>query len=159
MLVYRVCHKDEYEVIFKEHSLINIGNTYSHLNPAVNTHQYKPDVRYIHFFEKLMDITYWYSYEGNYVCTYDIPDDLLKNYRGIGYYNEQIKFRTQNKVPEFAVPSNLVDFNYLVKVEYIKETILFEDFFDDYYKQFLETVYDVQGPSLERKGSKPNESI
>ena len=152
MLVYRVCDTEEYNVIMKEHSINNIGDFYNN-NSYLSDHRYIPNVRYIHFFEKLADVTLWFSFKGFLICTYDIDEEILKKFKGVGRYNERLGFKGLESANEYAVPSNLVDFECLVKVQKILETLLYEDFFDDSYKKLLLTIYDETGPLLERKGS------
>ena len=151
MKVYRVCNKEEFDIIMDERSLINIGGLYEVIS-ALNTHSYKSDVRYMHFFKRLVDIGLWDTEQDHYICTYDMPETFLDDYQGLGtyyFYNESID------VFEYAIPSSLVSFDYLKKIQHIDEFITWDDLVNsNRYRRKLTTVYPVRGLSLfRRKGS------
>lgn len=135
MIVYRVCNKEEIENIFKDNSFINIGHSFIKSN--LNTHNYNEKIKYLHFFANINNIFYLRTLKDRYLCTYDIPCDILNNYQGIGYYLDYINYRELNEVIEYAVCNNVIELSYLKEISYIKENIDYEDFIEDY----LERIY------------------
>lgn len=140
MLVYRVVDEEEVSIILDEESLKNIGNTYV-IDKNINSHNYKPNKKYIHFFLEYGDIFYYDSEDRRYICTYDVQEDILEKSKGIGYYLDRYFLRYIKKVPEFAIESNLISFDNLLKIEKITDIILFEEFIDGEYKDRIETIY------------------
>lgn len=83
-----------------------------------NTHDYIPGVRYMHFFKDFSSLYYGLIYgKGFNICTYDIDDELLSRYKGMGKY---YYFDTEySLLEEYAIPSKLISVDYLISVEKI----------------------------------------
>lgn len=141
MLVYRVCSQKEISTIFQEKSLKSIGKVYPR-NPKYNTHAYHKNQKYIHFFEYFEDIFYLNSSHRNIICTYDLPEDVLKDFMGFGFYLDCFYYETLQEVVEYAVPCEKVRFSSLQKVEEITDTIFIEDYIEGHFREKIETVYD-----------------
>ncbi len=141
MKVYRLCSEEEYESMMNTKSYESIGKECKK-NRMLSNHQYQPDQKYLHFFKDFASIFYFYVREGTYVCTYDIPDGLLKQYEGIGKYLDRINMRNYDYVTEYAIPNKEMDFSYLSKIDKATRTIEFEEILFDEHIDGLETVYD-----------------
>lgn len=92
-----------------------------------NTHDYIPGVRYMHFFKDFSSLYYGLIYgKGFNVCTYDIDDELLSKYKGMGKY---YYFDTKCSLLEYAIPSNMIKFDNLISAS---EIVGYDDIVDDY---------------------------
>lgn len=98
-------------------------------NPTSNTHIYKPETDYIHFFRYLDFAKYYFklgkegSYEEdneNYVLFMiaNIPNSILNKYLGYGFYNysnSTFNFeKNEIPIPEYAIPVNEFNEDYIV---------------------------------------------
>ena len=90
MKVYRYLNDRELRAIlcdFKDH----IGSYFNHGDKLANTHNYKINTRYLHFFKNKSAIKYIKQYHINdfrefYICTFDIPKEILLKGVGKGTY-------------------------------------------------------------------------
>lgn len=139
MKVFRICNEYEVATILSEKSLANVGK-YSQINKIANTHNYKKNVKYMHFFQNYLDVFYLDEANICYVCTYDIPEEILNKYEGIGYYLDRDNYTEMESVKEYAVPSNLLDFRYLQQIDKICDTVLFEELLDGSYQEKIITI-------------------
>ena len=149
MLVYRVCSQNEINKIFQNDDFSKIGCLgedfikYQKMRD-INNHKYNPEKLYLHFFDDIWSVSYWKAIKGNYICTYDVPDDILNNCFGVGKYLNPISESNDNVcVSEYAVESNKIKKEYLVRVEEIIDDIEFTDdneveILDDYLKVIYE---------------------
>ena len=123
MLVYRVCSENEINYIVNNKNFNNIGrNIYCGLygKTLANTHKYDELGYYMHFFKEYSSIYLLECNVGEYICTYNIPLCLLNNYCGRGIYNVLVNGLPESfEVFEYAIPSKLISFEYLVSVEKI----------------------------------------
>ena len=146
MLVYRLCKVGEVEKLLNNKDVNEIAIPGSNLikkqqEKNINSHCYNFQLSYLHFFKKLESIFYFYTAD-KYICTYDIPDEILEKYEGEGFYLDYINFEKTQKTVEYAIPSNELDFSYLVKIDKINEVIDYEDYiFDPSLKDEIETIY------------------
>lgn len=151
MLVYRVCDIEEIAIILKERSLSKIGQYHS-IDKRMNTHEYKKDKKYIHFFKTFGDILYFDSEKRKYVCIYDINEEILENSKGIGYYLDRSFYHKIDEVEEFAIESDLIKFKDLKQIDEIVDVILFEDYLDNNYQDKITTIYKRnKGKALVKK--------
>ena len=127
MLVYRICDDKEMSLILSERSFNSIGKEYE-INSKLNNHQYNKNTKYLHFFKEYSDVFYLSSSDKTYICIFDIPDDILLRYKGIGKYLDRLLFEKLEQVEEYAIPSELILFDYLVSVDKISKDLLFEEF-------------------------------
>ena len=134
MKVYRLCDKNEIDIVFKSKSFNSVGNKFE-IDPKKNTHQYLQDTEYIHFFKKPISLLYLSLLKGKYICVYNIPDSILQQYEGTGLYLDFIFFRNLHQIAEYAIPSKNLEFNYLEKIFLINEDIDFE-----YYPESTDEV-------------------
>lgn len=141
MIVYRICNEYEIKEIMKSKSFSNIGNNYTN-DKKKNTHNYLQNKKYVHFFKDLSSIYYLNVTKGYYICTYDIPDVLLEENEGIGFYLDREFFKRLEEVCEYAITNDQILFNYLIKVEKINNYIDYEDYIYDNYKTSLEVTYE-----------------
>lgn len=141
MIVYRVCKEDEINLIFANKDFLDVGSNFS--CSEISTHKYNENKKYLHFFQKKDSILYLGVLKGRYICTYDIPEDILECHRGIGYYYNYFNYRNLNAVEEYAIETDLIKMSFLKSVGYIKEDIDFDDFIDDYdTANFIDVIYD-----------------
>lgn len=76
-----------------------------------------------------------------YLCIYNIPEDILKQYEGIWYYLDYFKFAIKIEVDEYAIKCHELSFDYLEKVYYINEEI---DLDDSKLTNFLDCIYEKE---------------
>lgn len=91
-------------------SLDGIGSYWA--KSTHNSHYYDTDVKYMHFFtdikEKdniLLSIDDEEDHKAN-LEIFALDDDLLENYEGEGYYDDETD--TLNQIVEYAIPSNKI---------------------------------------------------
>ena len=152
MLVYRVCYESEVNLIFQQREVKAIGKRF--FATKMNTHHYDYSKLYIHFYENYDSIFYWYSHYRSFLCTYDIPDYILKPFRGFGMYATRGDRETDHntyKVPEFAVEADLLDFDYLKKIELMDSSATYEDYLNGDLSDKLELMYDARSHVLNRR--------
>ncbi len=156
MLVYRVCNESEINRIRQNDDFSMIGCLgkefikYQEIR-NINNHKYDPNKLYLHFFEDVWSILYWRAIKGNYVCTYDIPDDILTNCHGNGYYlspNSESDYK--NPVSEYSVESNKIKKEFLVRVELITDDM---DFTDDDYPEVLDDYLKIVFERVPKKNN------
>lgn len=114
MLVYRVCSNIELDKILSQKSFNGVGSM--HENNLNNNHDYIPNTFYMHFFPKKEDIFHLNNVLKRFICTYEIPDDLLVFYEGMGLYDD-FTCHKEAYIVEFAVPSELISMSFLRCVE------------------------------------------
>ena len=138
MLLYRLCKEEEIIKILKTERITAVGK-YCHNTHKLNTHIYKKDKKYLHFFEEEYEIINLNPQIGKYICTYDIPKDIINDYQGFGYYRSIFDFESLNKVKEYAIPTELISFINLIKIEKIKAYLDLENYLDgiDKYKEII----------------------
>lgn len=140
MLVYRICDEEEIKKIVNGISFHDIGYYFT-LNPDLNTHQYKSNIKYLHFFESYDSIFYLNVTNGYYICTYNIPNEILDLYSGMGLYLDRLFFKSLEEVPEYAIPSDEVKNNYLERIDKVTDYIDFEDYIYGNYVDNLINIY------------------
>ena len=141
MLVYRICTESEKIAIIEDKGFDDTG-VFCSYNPGLNTHNYCPNAKYLHFFKDFDSIFYLLVAEGDYLCTYDIPEWLLNNYIGEGFYLDRENFRNPESAIEYAIPNCDLKFNYLEKIDKITRYVDYDDYLDGNYEDGFETVYE-----------------
>ena len=141
MLLYRLSKEEEILKILDTRKTDVIG-AYCSNNPKLNNHIYQKDKKYLHFFLSEYEITNLNPQKGKYICTYDIPKDIVNAYLGFGYYLSVFDLETSKKITECAIPCELISFQNLIKIEKITKTLDFEDYLDD-IREFKETIYEL----------------
>lgn len=147
MEVFRICNKDEIDKINSIENLScvgSFGSSFIKNNEIrnINNHSYVSSERYLHFFKSKGNILYWYPKKGRYVCTYDLPDNILNGNLRYGKYISVFNYERIVDIEEYAVLSKMIKKNYLIKIEVLNDDIDFCD--DDYYSSlddFLDVVY------------------
>ena len=104
----------------------------------------------MHFYATYGSIFYYNSQDRRYICTYDIPDDVLEQSKGTGYYLDLEFFEHLQEVTEYAVEIDLLDFSYLKKVEEMSELLLFEDYIYNEHQDKLKTIYEADQKVLKK---------
>ena len=110
MLVYRICSSDEINNIFSDYKFNNVGNYFK--NSTLSSHNYKEDKKYMHFFHNKDSILYL-STDNKYLCTYNIPDEVLDKYKGFGNYMDYFNFSSLVTIVEYAIENIEIDFEFL----------------------------------------------
>ena len=150
MVVYRLCNELEFQKILNTMSFNDIGSLYSD-NSKLNNHKYQANQKYLHFFKDYNSLFYLCLKPGSYICTYDIPDNLLEKYVGIGQYLDIIFMRKLENAIEYAIPNDEILFDYLKRIDKVSKYIDYEEYLDGDYKSSLETLYDKQSKILSKK--------
>lgn len=139
MEVFRLCQQDEIKKILIQKSFVGVGQTYQN-NYELNSHDYRANVKYLHFFKNKIDLLYLNTAAGRFICTYDIPEELLKQSAGQGKYKDYIAFKTLCYVDEYAIPVNNLKFEHLQSVNKIIKDFDFEDIHEN-PREYFQTIY------------------
>ncbi len=116
-------------------------------NHGINTHKYKNDLDYIHFFhfyeeakEYINGIPSMVWDDRSYIAFYDIPDDLLNMYRGFGLYPESI----HPNIPflEYAIPFRELDDSFILGKVILYEGLRGREYSTE-YKAYIEGEYNT----------------
>ena len=142
MEVFRLCRQDEIKKILTQKSFANVGQTCRN-NPELNSHNYRANVKYLHFFKDKTDLLYLNTTAGRFICTYDIPEKLLKQTAGQGKYKDYIAFKTLCNVDEYAIPVNHLKFEHLQTVNQIIKDFDFEDIHEN-PREYFQTIYQLE---------------
>lgn len=142
MEVFRLCDTDEMEYILKNRSFVNVGQELQ-IDSSKNTHKYVKGRKYMHFFDNEMSLLYLSLLKGKYICVYNIPDELLSESKGKGFYRDFISYSNLCELTEYAIYSDKIKFEYLSRIYRINEEIDFDYFpeTDEIY-DCLSTIYD-----------------
>ena len=89
----------------------------------------------------------------SYICTYEILDELLEKYAGVGQYLDVVFMRNLENAVECAIPNNEILLDYLIRVEKVSKYIDYEEYLDSQYMDSLEVVYDIQSKVLKKRHS------
>ena len=137
MLVYRVCSKSEIIKLINNKSFDEIGSKYENIQN--NNHNYIPNTFYMHFFKNKEDIFYLSNTLKRFICTFDIDENLLEEYKGIGKYINKINLRKDDYVIEYAIPSNLISLINLKSIEVLPLNFNYFNYLDlkDYQSTFI----------------------
>lgn len=95
MKVHSVSSYEEMETILHNNVFQNIGKAFQ--NNFMLTIITIMLISYMHFFKDFQSIFYLNTLKSMVICTYNIPDDLLKMKQGIGYYLDYIFFEKKKK--------------------------------------------------------------
>ncbi len=125
MQIYRLCKSKEYESILENRNFEYVGQEFQ-INPQKNTHQYLPNVKYMHFFENEISILYLAGYKGDYIFAYDVPDEILNSSKGCGFYFDFINFSSTCKVNEYAIDTKKMRFEYIKRIYSITQDLDFD---------------------------------
>ena len=137
MLVYRVCSKSEIIKLINNKSFDEIGSKYENIQN--NNHSYIPNIFYMHFFKNKEDIFYLRNTLKRFICTFDIDENLLEEYKGIGKYINKIDVRKDDYVIEYAIPSKLISLINLKSIEVLPLNFNYYNYLDlkDYQSTFI----------------------
>ena len=140
MLVYRICDQSEIDEIFGLQSFNMIGCLGK--NTKGNTNNYIPGKLYMHFFPRKDYLMLLDTRKNSYICTYDIPNDILETHLGSGTYTDYNHYQNVWTVDEYAIESEMIRLDYLIRVEMVLKDIDYEDYtFDPTLCSFLKEVY------------------
>ena len=108
--VYRFSTSEEVEA-FENNELPSLGETWER-NKYRNSHKYKDDEKYLHFFET-PDIPprIFKSLPGekSYLCSFEIDKSILLKNKGSGYYPPQGYEESATTITEYAIPISEFD--------------------------------------------------
>jgi len=112
-------------------------------NDGLNTHDYKPNIDYVHFFhfyegalEYIFEIPSMGWDDRCFIASYDIPEELLNQYRGFGLYPES----RHSNVPvlEYAIPFTELRNRF---IQGVVEPYHYTNQYSDIYKEYMEGGY------------------
>ena len=131
MIVYRLCSNEEVKEILDSKSLATVGKTGKDLfaiqqRENVSNHNYFCENRYLHFFADKASIFYL-NVGNNCICTYNIPDEILADGLGEGYYHDLVNYQRMVKVLEYAIDVSLLSFDWLERIEYVSDCLNTKD--------------------------------
>lgn len=143
MLLYRICTNKEVDLILNNNFSF-VGSRGSELikyqqEKGMNNHKYDPDKYYMHFYIDKDNILFSNAVAFNYVCTYDIPEEILNNSLGYGNYLSLFNLESTVRILEYALESSKMKKEYIVRIEMIKENI---DICDDDYPSSLDDFFE-----------------
>lgn len=127
MKVYRIANRIEIDNFLENKSFKGIGSTFNE-NCKNNSHHYKKNTFYMHFFDSKENIFYFNSPLKRFLCTYDIPDEVIKEYLGLGKYISKYDPSKEDYVLEYAIPSKLIKLEYLETIEVLPINYTFKEF-------------------------------
>ena len=138
MLVYRVCSKSEITKFINNKSFNKTGSN-RYFNNEHNNHNYIPNTFYMHFFKNKEDIFYLSNTLKRFICTFDIDENILNKYQGIGKYINKSNLRKDDYVIEYAIPSNLINLINLKSIEVLPLNFNYYNFLQtkDYQSTFI----------------------
>ena len=121
MIVYRFMTESEF-LLWHEGNK-NMGTEYDKC--VENTHNYKSNEKYLHFFKNLFDAASVLSVldsSVNYLCKFDIDKTILKNFEGKGSYfaNGEVD-AGKIEVVEYAIPAKLLSKNNLKSCRKVRD--------------------------------------
>ena len=140
MIVYRVCKKIEIDKIFEDNNFQNVGSNYC--GTTINDHKYDKDSKFLHFFPNKDSILFLKTLKDRYFCVYDIPDEILNENMGTGYYLDFINYRDMKEVVEYAISTDIITIDNLKQIYYIKNEIDYEDLLDNDIDSFIDIICD-----------------
>ena len=147
MLVYRVCSGAEIIKLFNDGNFSNVGNFFK--KNTLNTHDYKSDKKYLHFFQNIESVIYVET-KGKFLCTYDIPNEMLD--KGFGNYMDSVNFRSLVSILEYAIEIDEMDFEYLESIDRINSCLEIEDYLKDMsFTNFIDPVYKKESKKKVKK--------
>jgi len=140
MKVYRCCSDLEIEAYKKGEK------HHRRIFDGTNTFKYEKDKEYIHLF-LFAESMYNYSkkllfLEYNNFIECDIPIEVLKKYFGYGYY-ERVIPGYYIPLPEFSIPLEEFDLNYITNITKEKQTEILKPNEYEYYKNNIPEEYLV----------------
>lgn len=135
MKVYRLCRKEEVKKVLKDRNFNNIVHRNSS-DSKQNTHKYTKGKEYMHFFEEEISLLYLNLTKGKIICIYDIPEYILEESKGKGFYLDFINFQNIQEVTEYAIESDKMRFEYLKQMYIINEDLDFD------YMPKINELYD-----------------
>jgi hypothetical protein len=146
MILYRICSDREVNLIL-DNDFSKVGSLGANLieyqnEKGMNNHKYNPDKYYMHFYKDKGNVLFMNVFAGSYVCTYDLPDDMLEGKLRVGKYTGYFYGNNEINVCEYAIESEMIKKEYLQKIERTKEDIcITDDDFPDSLDDFFEPVY------------------
>lgn len=142
MKVYRLCGFEEIDKILKCKNFSQVGSNFV-IDDKKSTHRYDTSKKFLHFAEHRIDLLFHYLKKNKFICTYEIPDEILSEHFGYGKYLDYVKFKTLENIREYAIPTDLLKFEFLTEVDKIVQPIDYEEVWDNpSMKGFLEKFYE-----------------
>lgn len=126
MIVYRYSSPTELNNIINC-KLDCVGSCFERSD--VNTHRYKKNIKYLHFFKDLKAISEIKKVRQDnvyYICKYDIPIITLMLGRGYGYYEGRGYKYDNSTIKEYIVPVDKFSPKWLVDYERYERDIDFK---------------------------------
>ena len=139
MYVYRCSSFDNYD------NFCN-GINSKPITVGKNTHHYKNSVSYVHFFRYSQFAKYFSSIwkKNSLFFVADIPNDILKQYFGFGFYSLDdfsVADESVFPMPEYAIPSFLLSSDFIVSVSQFIDVSLESNYFE--YLCYFELLKDL----------------
>jgi hypothetical protein len=133
MLVYRRCSREEIDCYLE-------GRKYNsaYKKFGINTFNYDDEIDYIHFYLYKESCIHPVIKDDFYIIC-DIPDIVLNDYFGYGYYPDII----ENKyvpIPEFCIPKYLFKIKYIKSIEELNTFTKLLDY--NKYQEYLNNIED-----------------
>ena len=139
MYLYRLCDPIEAKIILETKDFSSLGNNYR--NCFKNNFTYEPGKKYLHFFDSPYNIYFLNTIKDNYICTYDIPEEILPE-KNTCYNINFLDFDNNGDVDEYVIESNKILFDYLYSMDKIRETIDYEDYLYSDLSKMIKPIYD-----------------
>lgn len=155
MILYRVIenkfkfavnNKIRNEYIDYQNNVISTPSR-GHIN-VYNTHNYEPNIQYLHFFHFYEDAIQYISQRienslsDYYIASYEIPNELLNEHIGFGIY----PFHIYKNIPvlEYAIPIIKLENNFIIGqlstyCYEISESEDYEKYISGEYNKYLES--------------------
>ena len=141
MKVYRYLSERELNNILNKDTS-QIGARFAWHNLGVNTHEYKHDENYLHFFknkESMDEIREMYRYypQNFYLCEFEIPKLVLYFAAGTGYYKAHGYDFESTELTEYAIRVSKFNPNWLKEytLDKDKQKIMYQKDYDTMFKK------------------------
>ena len=111
-----------------------------------NSHRYKPNQKYVHFFKNLNDLEVIQRFKGRkgdmLIAKFDIPFTTLVKHMGVGYYESSGYDIDHETIREFAIPTSKLKKNYLVAAAKDKDGFLSPEQAEQKLNRFVELLHE-----------------
>lgn len=147
MKVYRTITAEEITNLYRNEQMLEVGTT-----KGENTHNYQEGIDYIHFFKYSQSAEFYHNNNleiQNPHIAYmvaDIPNNILNNYLGYGYYNSVTSEKKELigvtiPLPEYAIPRRLFIPKYVIEVNNVIRNKNHQEELE--YARYLEHVINL----------------
>lgn len=152
MYLYRICSREEYDIIEKDKSFKNLGiigsmcESIDSGNEIIH-HLYHPELSYIHFYGDIKNIYYDEPKKGDRMYVIDINEEKISE-TGILFNYSKICI---GDVIEFAINVDVLSYDDIVSIREVTKDISFSNIDHNGIYERLKTIYSKDKPYQKKK--------